>query len=324
MLLRIFVPLDGSPLAEGALDMAALLARRMKNAQPTHEPTLILFRALDLALWLDIDMEQARTRAAETAAAYLQAEAQQLCREGLTVETVVRLGNPVDEILDQAIACQADLIIMTTHGRTGLARWTLGSVAERVARAASVPVLLIPTNTPALPSNQLEGERMRILVPLDGSSGSEAALPHAVALAQLCGAELRLLFVLVPRFEEWEPLRESRQAMCQWDGGHRRVRQIERYLMRKTREVNKAGVEARWAFGYGMPGPKIIEDAHLHHINLISMATHSHNQGSRRKLSGTVEEVVHRGHLPILVVQGIDASAESFQIMPESAEAPTH
>ncbi len=321
---RIFVPLDGSPLAEGALDMVVLLARQMRAARSATNPTVILFRAVDLALWLDIDLEQARTRAAETAVAYLKEQAQHLCEEGLAVETVVRLGNPVDEILDQALINRADLIIMTTHGRTGLARWVLGSVAERVARAASVPVLLIPSNAPTFQKNLSEGEKLRILAPLDGSSASEAALQQAIALAQWCDAELRLLFVLVPRFDEWEPLGRNQESTHQWDGGRRRVHQIERYLMRKTKEACKAGIEARWAFSYGMPGAKIIEDAHLHQAHLICMVAHSPTELSKGKFSSTEEEIVHRGHLPILVIQGRGGSSEAFQSPSVETEVSAH
>jgi nucleotide-binding universal stress UspA family protein len=321
MFLRIFVPLDGSPLAEGALDMAALLARRVKIARPTFEPTIILFRAIDLALWLDVDVELARSRPAELAKAYLEEQAESLRQQGLAVETAVRVGNPVEEIVEQALARQADLILMTTHGRTGLARWALGSVAERVARAAAMPVLLIPSNAPAIQENAPEEAGLRFLVPLDGFFRSEAALQQAIALAQLCGAELRLLFVLIPRFDECEPPGGGREAGGRWDGGRRRVRQIERYLMRKVEEARKAGVRARWAFGYGLPGPKIIEEAQQHQASLIIMATHGHSEVSRRKLGGTVEEVIHRGKLPLLLVAGADSTATVFQTAPEEAEA---
>jgi nucleotide-binding universal stress UspA family protein len=300
--------------------MAALLARRVKIARPAFEPTIILFRALDLALWLDVDVELVRSRSAEIVKAYLEEQAEPLRQEGMTVETAVRVGNPVEEILEQAIARQTDLIVMTTHGRTGLARWALGSVAERVARAAVIPVLLIPSNAPAIQENQLEAARLRFLVPLDGSSGSEAVLPQAIALARLFGAELRLLFVLIPRFEEWEPPGGGHEACGRWDGERRRIRQMERYLMRKVDDARRAGVAARWALGFGLPGPKIIEDAQQHQASLIVMATHSHSDVSRRKLGRTAEEVIHRGKLPIVLVSGVSSSVELFQTPPEKAE----
>jgi nucleotide-binding universal stress UspA family protein len=300
MFLRIFVPLDGSPLAEGAVGFAALLARQSKRARPVIEPTVILFRAIDLALWLEIDGEQARSRAAEGAVAYLEEQARQLRSEGLTVETAVRLGSPVEEILEQSMACQADLIVMTTHGRTGLARWALGSVAERVAREAAVPVLLIPgvaLTLLAAPSDAAVTPVPRILVPLDGSARAEAALPAAIELASLLEAEVRLLYVFIPRFEEEPGIRGFRS----WDSGRRRVHQMERYLTRKAEEVKQAGVQARWSLGYGMPGPKIIAEAQEHQVNLIVMTTQGREGLTRWRLGQVAEQVLRQGRLPILL-----------------------
>lgn len=318
MFLRIFVPLDGSPVAEGALDMAALLARRATRTTPNLEPTMILFQALDLALWLGIDIEQARSKAAASAVAYLEEQAQQLRDEGLTVEIAVRLGSPVEEILEQALARQADLIVMTTHGRTGLARWALGSVAERVARAAAVPVLLIPEAAVgrATPDGAATSNLPRILVPLDGSAGAEAALRPAMGLAALLGAEVRLLYVFIPRFEE----EVGKEAAHGWDWGRRRVHHVERYLTRQAEKIQQAGVKARWSLGYGMPGPKIIAEAQEHQANLIVMATRSHSDLSRSRLGCTVEEVVHHGKLPILLMAGANSTAERPQTLPEEAE----
>lgn len=313
MFLRILVPLDGSPLAERALDMSTLLAQRAAARDARFEPLVILFRAVDLSLWLDLDIENARAQAMETTARYLEEQARPLWEAGITVETAVRLGNAAEEIVEQAMARQADLIVMSTHGRSGLAHWALGSVAERVVRSAPVPVLLIPDAAPTtLPvtSAPASPHQARILVPLDGSTAAEAAIRPAIELASLLDAELRLLYVFIPRFEPEAGTEEPRA----WDLGRRRVHQIERYLTRKAEEIQQAGVKARWGLGYGMPGAKITANAREHHVDVIVMTTQGRGGLVRWRLGQVAEEVLQQGRMPILLTPVQAAPAQLSKV----------
>jgi len=310
MFLRIFVPLDGSPRAERALGLAELLAQRTSLGEPALEPLVILFRAVDLSPWLDLDdREEARVRANEAATRYLEKLAWRLRDQGITVETAVRVGNPAEAILEQAMARRVELIVMSTHGRSGLARWALGSVAERVARSAPVPLLLLPDAAPATTlaaEVQQTGRVPQILVPLDGSTKAEAALPPATRVARLLQGEIRLLYVFVPKFEEYR-LEEAHRT---WDAGRRRVHQIERYLMRQAERAKRAGVNAHWTFGYGMPGAKIIETAHTHQVSLMVMTTQGRGGLVRWRLGSVTEEVLHSGRLPVLLVPSAQAESQ--------------
>jgi nucleotide-binding universal stress UspA family protein len=300
MFLRIFVPLDGSSRAERALDLAAVLAQ--KKTTPAHESLLILFQALDLSSWLDTDdRADERARATEAATRYLEGQAERLRSKGITVETVVRLGNPAETILEQTMARRVELIVMSTHGRSGLARWALGSVAERVARSAAVPVLLLPDvadNPLIAPEAQPAETPLHILVPLDGSAKAEAALPAAVEMARLLCAEVRLLYVFIPKFEE-SSLEETHRN---WDAGRRRVQQVDRYLMRQAEAVHQTGVKAHRSYGYGMPGAKIIDTARGQGVSLIVMTTQGRGGLVRWRLGSVAEEVLHYGRLPVLLV----------------------
>jgi nucleotide-binding universal stress UspA family protein len=310
MFLRIFVPLDGSSRAERALDLAALLARQTTMREPAREPLLILFQAVALSPWLDLDEREAeRTQAVETATRYLEEQAERLQSEGITVETSVRLGNPAEAILEQTVARQVELIVMSTHGRSGLARWALGSVAERVARTAPVPVLLLPDAAPATliaTETQPTATVPRIFVPLDGSAKAEAALPAAIEMARLLGGEVRLLYVFVPRFEE----SSLEEAHRHWDAGRRRVHQVERYLTRQAEIVQHAGIKAHWAFGSGMPAAKIIDTAHSQQVSLIVMTTQGRGGLVRWRLGSVTEEVLHYGRLPVLLAPSYEAEAQ--------------
>ena len=322
MFLRILVPLDGSPLAERALDMTTLLAQRKAASDGSFQPLVILFRAVDLSLWLDLDLESARAQAMEAASRYLEEQAETLRREGITVETAVRLGNSAETILEHTLERQADLIVMSTHGRSGLARWALGSVAERVVRTTSVPVLLIPDAAPASLAGKYATETTlmpRLLVPLDGSAIAEASLGPATELAALLDAEMRLLYVFIPRFEEATGTEDARF----WDRGRRRVHQIERYLMRKTDEAHQAGVKVRWGLGYGMPVPKIIDSAREHRVDMIVMTTQGHGGPTHWRLGRVVEGVLQQGRMPVLIVPVQAAVSQAVKVGSDHADLVT-
>jgi nucleotide-binding universal stress UspA family protein len=309
MLLRMLVALDGSPLAERALEMATLLAQRMAHAKPAREPLVILCRVVDPSPLLDLAGEDARTRALDTAAHYLQERAAGLRKEGLTVETAVRLGQPAAELLEQVIARQIDLVLLSTHGRSGLTRWALGSVAERVARSAPVPVLLLPAAAPAtLDARDAQGMPMmlRLLVPLDRSARAEAALPSALELARLLQAELRLLSVVVPKLEESKAEAQGRP----WNAEGQEVREIERYLQRHAEAAQQAGITVWWGIGFGLPGLTIIEQAHTHQVQLIVMTTQGRGGLGRGRLGSVAEEVLHHGQWPVLLVPSATAATD--------------
>lgn len=134
---KILVPLDGSEVASSVLELAGSLARG-------HEAEIVLFRAA----WVDpTDNMLAYTRESDALRRSIKAELEQLAeplrRDGIQVTPRVALDYPAEAILKAAQLTGSDLIAMTTHGRTGLKRWVLGSVAEKVLRASGCPVLLV-------------------------------------------------------------------------------------------------------------------------------------------------------------------------------------
>jgi nucleotide-binding universal stress UspA family protein len=139
---RILVPLDGSPLAEAALSHAQQIAQ-------CHDGEIVLLRVVvspytiiapDLVLaGQGVDQEILQQEAEQ----YLQAQARQLAAKGIAVHMVACLGPVAEAILDHARSLDADVIVMSTHGRGGVSRWVYGSVADRVLQAAPCPVLLI-------------------------------------------------------------------------------------------------------------------------------------------------------------------------------------
>lgn len=146
---KIVVPLDGSALAETALWKAVALTQ----GQPT---TLVLIRAAEAFTLPGADPTDAQVNVVREAEEYLDGVAERVRNGGVQhVETAVWYGAPAPAIVEAARIAKADLIAMTTHGRSGLGRLFLGSVAESVLRSATTPILLL--RAPGAPVEELEG-----------------------------------------------------------------------------------------------------------------------------------------------------------------------
>jgi nucleotide-binding universal stress UspA family protein len=134
---RILVPLDGSFLAEAALATAVDMAR-------TSGARLLLLRAAQAHTLPGADPTEAEVRVVQEAEAYLAEVQARLASAGTAdVETTVWYGPPAAAIVEAAEFRKVGLIVMTTHGRTGLGRLILGSVAESVLRGSVTPILLL-------------------------------------------------------------------------------------------------------------------------------------------------------------------------------------
>jgi nucleotide-binding universal stress UspA family protein len=137
----ILVPLDGSGVAESVLSHVQALAKNL-GAE------LVLLRVAFTHIFPGADPIQAQVTAVQEAEDYVSGLAKRLQEEGVKAEGKVRYGDPVEEILDHIVWDHIDLIAMATHGRTGLSRFVMGSIAEHVLRRTSVPMLLMRAALP--------------------------------------------------------------------------------------------------------------------------------------------------------------------------------
>jgi len=138
---KILVPLDGSQLAKKALDPAEKLAKTFGAEIILFQvvPFMPIYGSPELVTPLIIDEKQK-----EAAERYLANLADEMKKEGYKVTTVVRIGQQVAvEIIDFAKGSGVDLVVMCTHGRSGITRWVLGSVALKVLTRAETPILLL-------------------------------------------------------------------------------------------------------------------------------------------------------------------------------------
>ncbi len=133
---KLLVPLDGSPCAEDALPFAERLAGDLKAG-------ISLLRVVYARTFPGVDPTDAEVAVVQEAEKYLRDIEGQLKAKGFEVDTHVRYGDDAEEILDHAAQKGIDFIAMTTHGRNGVKRWLLGSVAEKILRHSPKPVFLV-------------------------------------------------------------------------------------------------------------------------------------------------------------------------------------
>ena len=301
MFQNILVPLDGSPFAESALPLASRLA---KSAQArlhlvlAHQPAQVLVGVGEM-MAMPGDLNEA-LQAHETG--YLSQTADRMVQRGFgPVESHEAVGLAGPELCDEAGRLGADLIVMATHGRGGIRRFWLGSVADYVVRHLATPVLVVH---PGREGEAVEDRPIRsILVALDLSADSEAILGPVVALAQVTQAHVTLLHA-VPSYEKMDapalpfPMpknpaqlgRYQLEAQRSLDGIAARLR--ERGL----------SVAARLATGTS-PATTLLEALEEDRYDLIALTTHGAG-GVRRLLVGSVaDKVIRRAAKPVLVMR---------------------
>lgn len=141
MFKKILVPLDGSPMAEAVLPYVRRMAMEDGAEVELLNVTMVPISAYPVDAPLDFD--QLIKQQHEASEQYLQKVVEDIGHDGIKVTPLIAEGPVAEEILSYAESTGADLIAMSTHGRSGLSRWLMGSVADKVLHGAKVPVLLI-------------------------------------------------------------------------------------------------------------------------------------------------------------------------------------
>jgi nucleotide-binding universal stress UspA family protein len=319
MFQKILVPLDGSSRAEQAVPVAAHLARATGG-------TLVFLEAAnpytDYAPYMSVPVPMPVDTSTDDARAYLHSVAARPNLRGLPTITEVLSGPSAESILAAAREHHADLIVMNSHGRGGLTRWMLGSVAQKVARHAPIPVLILRGESPALAAPLAEGAPPRqVVVPLDGSPLAEAALQPAVEIiTALDGpAAVRLLRVIdlpiVHTFPGQFPPIEDLEATAREEVR----RDTQAYLAATAERLRGALPEGRrvtietsvvFAVDVAAAAIEIAEGRGetLYHTastpaTLIVMATHGRGGLARWTMGSITERVLQGTTLPTLVVR---------------------
>jgi nucleotide-binding universal stress UspA family protein len=287
---KILLPLDGSAFAERAAPAARQIALAL-------HADLLIVRIIPTLTWTyaaaggptsaDVYERLLRDeeREVERYLSRMVADGEAL---GIKTFTIAARGEVSSSLLDIINDEQIDLVVMSTHGRTGAERFALGSVAERVLRGGAVPILLLRSFHNGAPSAaQTSIQLSRAVVAVDGSELAEYSFGVVEALAGSVITSVALLRVL--------PL----------EAGAGQTQEARNYLYDSAQRLQKrlgASVEITTELEYGPVAERILEDAEQRR-DLIVMATHGRT-GARRWAYGSVtDRVLHGARTPLLVTR---------------------
>lgn len=302
---KIVVPLDGSELAEGVIPHVAELVRE-KGSEVCLLAVAPLGRRAPPVL-ADLlasasGTQEEKQRVEEELTAYLSTIAERL-EPIANARVSVRFGQPADEILALAGEVDAELIAMSTHGRSGIHRWVFGTVADRILHGASCPLLLVRT-TPVQPTIAYQ----RILVPLDGSQTAEQILPYVSAIIRPNYTRVFLVSVLtnglsdrtVALLTSIPPgLRLSTTTLPKAEV------QLRAYLRSVASALRERGALVQIDIRRGSPAEEILAYAAEMGTDLIAMTAHGLSGASRWVYGNVAGRVLHSAESPVLLVRPV-------------------
>ncbi|MEI8235052.1 MAG: universal stress protein [Verrucomicrobiota bacterium] len=297
MFKRLIIPLDGSRLSEAILPTAVHLAQKLQAG-------VTLVHVIERNAPKQVHGEPHLSEAGE-AQTYLEGVRSRCFPPDLPVEMHVHttaIADVADSIVEHAHEFASDLVMMCTHGRSGLRHLLFGSIAQQVV-ASGVPVLLVrPQESGPVPMPR-EGS---FLVPLDGTEVREAALPAAAALAQACGRSLSLLMI-VPTLDTLTGAETTSRILLpattqeMLDIAHE---DAGKYMQELLGRLHADGTRVTAHVRRGDATKLITQEAQSEGADLIIMGT-SARTGMDAFWSGSVAPRVSRKtHLPILLIPG--------------------
>ncbi len=319
MFQHILVPLDGSSRAEHILPVAARLARASGGDITLVQVVNLVREALSYGVagpympldTIENDLANART--------YLDQVGQRGNLAGIPLEKQAVLGDPAAVILSGAEKAPIDLIVLSSHGYTGVKRWILGSVAEKVARYAPVPVLVLRDGEPLRTHIGQDGTTsIRALVPLDTSARSQDSIPPAAELVTSLSSpghgQLHLTQIVVMPEHASET---ERDVLLQ--GARQNLEAIGQSI--RGGLVANVGAELHLALSWEISldsdiaegivriaenGEETAYTGKVERCDLIAITTHGRS-GSQRWATGSItERVLQATRLPLLIVRPAD------------------
>lgn len=288
--MRIMVPLDGSPLSEYAIGQAAFLARQSPKSSEIVLVRIISLTPLALSA-AGITIGPIIDLAEEGVNDYLREVTYRPSLAGLRVatKTIATFLGTDEALSEQATTLRADLVVLASHGRSGVGRALLGSVAHQLVRISPVPTLIVQVRdhqrTPT------SDRHLTILVPLDESPFAEHILQPAAALAAATHGEIVLCTVLPSPSDNSLLDRDRRER-------------AERYLRQHADHLNQQGVPARISLEMGDPATRIVQRTlkEADPCDVIALATHALPAPERFFVGSVADDVLRHAHCPVLLI----------------------
>lgn len=318
MFKKLLVPLDRSPLAEQAIGQAAAIARKSNAGMDVvlvHQP--VPYAGFSDIPWYGDQWKEELM--------YVESIATELEKgSGVFTTFAVPKGDVVDEICNRAVEVDADLVVMTSHGRTGLSRVWLGSVADGVIRHSKVPVLVLRPLATKKSVQAAHGLFRHMVITLDGSTLAEEILSPALALARCADARVTLLRVVQPvpmlipdagiPFAYSPPVPDPA---------------ITKTLADEAKEQLDASMDRIRAQGFKVDcevvvsprvAQSILEFAESRGADMIALSTHGRG-ASRLIVGSTADKVIRASSLPVLLQRPVGVRNVERLAAPASAAA---
>jgi nucleotide-binding universal stress UspA family protein len=289
---KILVPLDTSPFAEEVL------------------PTVIeLARSFDSEIHLVNICEAHKGPDAGVCQSYLEDKVEQINKglEGKTnkIKADMLTGSPGQKILSLAKEEKAGLIVMSSHGLSGVTLWPLGSTVDKVLRQTRQPLLIIKVKQVQETASQ-GGVFRRILVPLDGSELGARVVPFIVGIASRFGSEVVLFHVIqtdkrlhsLGRIDS-VPIREEEMSSLR--------KQAEEYLKGESRKFEGSGAAVVSLVKAGNVAEEIIKYAAEINCHLIALSSHGHSGLESWIIGSVTNKILHAGNKSLFFVPAIEA-----------------
>lgn len=282
----ILVPLDGSQLSERSLPYATAIA----SALQTNVVLMIAAYTSDIpehGPWSDEMVAHPR----ETCMAYLAGVGSRI---GVPEDKlVVKIGYPHEAILQTAHDVGAAMVVISTHGRSGISRWMYGSTAGNLLHASNVPVFVVGKE---VPDGAASFSPKHVLVPLDGSTLGEAALPHAREISNAFGANITLVRVAPFSAEAYPMMVPS----MYWPTLDEDLIAGATAYMEKMRSSIDQPVEINVL--QGARAGALLDFVEAKAVDLVVMATHA-RAGVQRAILGSTADRMLGGRAPVLLIR---------------------
>jgi nucleotide-binding universal stress UspA family protein len=274
---KIVVPLDGSSLAEVALPYAEEVAGKLGkkitllSVLPPNDTKQQMSHHRYLKDVTDNTLQQ------------IKKYTDNAVKDEVQVEAATRWGSPAEGILNFVRKGHPCLIVMATHGRSGLSRWAIGSVADKIVRASNMqPLLLIRANG-AHPDVRARRIFKKVLVPLDGSRESEAVLPHISGIARNLKMEIVLLKVI-------KKAKNGYQS-------------TENYLKSCCHRLEQEKISTQYHVKVGSAAEEIIDLADELASDLVAMSTRGQATTSIWPLGSVAQKILLAGNTPLMLIR---------------------
>ncbi len=309
MFKQLVMPLDGSSLAECVLPhgvaMAKALGGRITLLQVVEQPVRAgRTRVIDPLEWHYSEAE---------AAAYLNGVAERLRLAGLPASQLILQGDPAEQVIDHAHAENADLILVSSHGHSGLSGWNVSSVVHKILTRAYTSFLLIPAYHP--PTTGISDLRYeRLLVPLDGSQRAECVLPFVAALVSQFASQVLLAYIVrIPELPRRAPASQDDRDLANALTERNRL-EAHRYLEElRSRLPHPVEVHLRVEEHVAATLQQMALDEKT---DLVLLCAHGYSGSTRWPYGSLTSSFITYGNTPLLVVQDLPRQA----IDPTAAE----